>query len=161
MKLLKHIQKKSSDTKTQYAFFVALFITFVIAVVWSTTLPTRFSSIGPDTGEKDEKTKDSKTFAEIFEEAKSQVGNIADFDIEKEEEIETNSLDALGMNDEYTEFNEDEEIEKNFESDTVVGSAISDEVEVAKEEPRTVLIEIRKSEDNENSENANDPDGIQ
>lgn len=154
MKLIKRIQSKPSSVKARYAFLTALFCTLVIAFVWSTTLPARFSQIDGQKSVPEEKQKTPDSFTDIFNEAKMQVGNVVNWDEAEKREVETTNLDSLSelgsqpttSQEEVTEPEEiesttiEQPIEPVEEESTTVEEATETETE------RTILIEVRKQE---------------
>jgi len=172
MDSLKRLQNKPSKAKGHYVFFVALFLTLVIAFVWSTTLPARFSKVGPEgnSDTEDEQHDETKTFTEILDNAKTQVGAIADWETEDDEEgveIDTNNLDSLNIFDDSTAEdsieNEPETIHESVpfqeeqslpEKDVITETEVEDDP--VEDEPRTVLIEVKKSNPNDETDSEND-----
>lgn len=56
MSFLAELRQKPSETKVQYAFAGAFVLTFVIAGIWTTTLPARFAAIGTSVESSDVQT---------------------------------------------------------------------------------------------------------
>lgn len=70
MKFLEYLQSKPRGVRAQYAALIAGIVTGAVAVVWATTLPSRFASIGTvetDGGEDE--------LSELVGDAKEQLGN--------------------------------------------------------------------------------------
>jgi hypothetical protein len=143
MRLLREIQSKPSDAKARYAAVGASVVTGLIALIWVTTLPSRFASVTPAEGEVSD-TRGTEEFKELFDETKAQLGNVINWQ-EAIEELsgETTNLDTLNTPD-Y----------KNGEAESTAGEVPKvaddetspDEIETPPEEesegetPRTVLI---------------------
>lgn len=148
MKYLKRIQSKPSSVKARYAFLIALSCTIIIAFIWSTTLPARFSHIdGTQDVEKTE-PEPTNTLTDIFNEAKVQVGNVVNWDEGEPESFTTTNLDALSKpknrvatTSPVTESDSIEERQSTTTSPAPVPEA-----------PRTVLIEVREKESTEEPE---------
>lgn len=160
MEIFKRLQSKSSNSKAQYAFFTALSITFVVAFIWSTTLPARLASISEGLVEDGPVDDSSQTFSEIFNEAKNQVGAIADWDEDLENEIETTNLDNLKMEEDQEVGIDSVDNTETHPEDVVVEEAdqepkvlVEEEIleEQEPQQPRTVLIEVKKSSSTEES----------
>ncbi len=98
MSFLKNLQSKSSSTKAQYALAISGVVTGFIAIVWVSTLPAHFSEM---TGTEIVQKEESESFLEVFNDAKSQLGNVIDWNedtqsIDDAPQYETDNMDALG-----------------------------------------------------------------
>jgi hypothetical protein len=84
MSLLERIRSKPPHVRGQYAFWFSVSVTAVVAVIWATTIPARFShttiSLEVDAG---------KDMQEIFAEAKDQVANTITAELQNIEAIDT------------------------------------------------------------------------
>jgi len=100
MSLWRKLQSKSSGIKAQYAFGIAGVITGFIAIIWISTVPARFAEIAPL--EDMIAQEDTPDFQEIFNDSKSQLGNVID-SLEalpnqlEEASMPTGNLDALDL----------------------------------------------------------------
>jgi hypothetical protein len=91
------IQTKSSSVKTQYSFLIAGLVTGIIGMVWVSTLPARFSQMAASNETNSEESEDSLGLNDLFNDTKSQLGNIIDTTKESIEEVQpTTNLDSLG-----------------------------------------------------------------
>lgn len=74
------LRGRSDVAKTQISFWTAFFVTGVIAVIWSTTLPARFAENGDVATTTSAVKADTKSFTESFAARfgvlKDQVGSI-------------------------------------------------------------------------------------
>ena len=92
------IQTKSSNVKTQYSFLIAGLVTGIIGMVWVSTLPARLSQMAASGETNSEESEDSSGLNDLFNDTKSQLGNIIDTTKEgiAEEVQPTTNLDSLG-----------------------------------------------------------------
>lgn len=69
-----NVQSKSSAVKAQYAFGIAGVITGLMAIVWISTIPARFTGVAP----QEELTTDgnAQNFQQLFNNSKDQLGNV-------------------------------------------------------------------------------------
>lgn len=96
MAFLKHIQRKSSTVKAQYAFGAATVVTGLIGVIWVSTLPAKFSTISVATPSV-EGTDELNGF---LTNTKDQLGSIVEAVNETGETRDkqpTTNLDMLGV----------------------------------------------------------------
>lgn len=150
MKFIKRMRSRSHSVKAQYAFFIALFCTLVIAFVWSTTLPARFSNFNPLVPVQEETKTDGGSLTDIFNEAKMQVGNVVNWDETEQPDVTTTNLDALSEgNTPPASTSPEYELPPEEESGTTTEGSVESET------PRTVLIEVREKESEETSSEAN------
>ena len=93
MKLLEHIKSKPSDVKAQYSALVAGIVTGAIAVVWVSTLPSRFAEIeAPSTDTRDSMDK----LGELIGDTKEQLGNVVGTSEAVKTNVTTSNLDLIG-----------------------------------------------------------------
>jgi hypothetical protein len=92
MGIIQSLRSKPQHVRTQYAFVIALLITAVIAAIWMTTLPARFSGYGK-VQKEDSATKEE--FSNFVSDAKTQFGNVIESQNEKEED--TSRMGDLSM----------------------------------------------------------------
>lgn len=79
MSFLKNLETKSSTTKANYAFAFASVITGLIVIIWMSTISARFSDMK---GSKQAEKKDgqAEANAKFLDTAKSQLGNLVNWD---------------------------------------------------------------------------------
>lgn len=102
MGFLSRIQEKNSDTKTWYAFFGATVVTGLIALVWVSTLPARFSGgislDAKDTEALDMLDESTEEIGSVVSDTKSQLGNLIQGMREESQQImegENTALDTM------------------------------------------------------------------
>ncbi len=95
MDFLERIQSKPSNVKTQYAFGVASAITVIIAIVWMSTIPARFSEVSlKQTDSKEEKAN----LGDLVNDTKNQLGNvIGSVENLSDTPSEPTNMDAINM----------------------------------------------------------------
>ena len=78
MSFLQNLQSKSPTAKANYAFAFASIITGLIVIIWMSTIPARFSDMrgNKQAEKKDEGQKGLEAKAEFLDTAKSQLGNL-------------------------------------------------------------------------------------
>jgi hypothetical protein len=83
MSFLERLKQKPQHVKGQYAFGIAFFLTMLIAVMWSVSLPARFAgmneAIVPD------EIENGSFLDGVIQEAESQLGNVIDTTTEETE----------------------------------------------------------------------------
>lgn len=78
MSLLEHIRTKPKEERTRYAFLVASIVTGIIAMVWITTIPARFTThVQTLTQKQENKEKKDTSSGEpsVFDSFKDQFAN--------------------------------------------------------------------------------------
>ena len=81
MSFLQNLQSKSPTAKANYAFAFASIITGLIVIIWMSTIPARFSDMkgNKQAEKKDEGQKGLEAKAEFLDTAKSQLGNLVNW----------------------------------------------------------------------------------
>lgn len=87
MSFLERVRAKNPRTRKNYALFIALCVTAVIALIWMTTVPSRMSQVGMTTGS----FKKPEVFSDVLNSAKEQVAQT----IESIPRETTPNMDAL------------------------------------------------------------------
>lgn len=100
MRLFRYLQSKPREVKAQYAALIAGVITGGIAVVWASTIPTRFAEKVPLVEE------DDTSLTEFITDTKTQLGNIVSTKEEVEADIAEN-LKLLGSEETSVEVEEE------------------------------------------------------
>lgn len=96
MSILKRIQEKDPIAKAQFSLLASGVVTGLIALVWVTTLPARIgNSISLD-GKDYTKEQTEGGLGSIIGEAKNQLGSLADWKEQLEEQSEPNPDSAMG-----------------------------------------------------------------
>lgn len=153
MEFLKRIQSKSSETKAKYAFAFALSVTIIIAVVWTTTLPARFSEITQKSASTAEETSDS--LSGFFDEVNNQAASLGELKEEIQEQVKTANLDALNFtgtttatsSENGTTTPEEQNTENVFETPEQVSEKhTASSTLAAPYVPKTILIEVKEQE---------------
>jgi hypothetical protein len=96
MSFLRDLQSKSQTAKANYAFAFASVITGLIVIVWISTIPARFSNMKGNENRENNDTQQEGVQAgtEFFDTAKSQLGNIIDWNkTERKENTEEAPLE--------------------------------------------------------------------
>lgn len=128
--LLEHIASKGSETKGRYAFFIALFVTLMIGLIWASTIPSRFANINAN------KEDVPSPLDNLMVETKENLGTVIE-SMGREEEVFSENMDMLDLS-------SDEE--KEATSTTISDFFIKDEntatttIVAPKIGPRTILI---------------------
>lgn len=127
LKKIESLRQKPKHTRNAYAFWVALLVTLVIALLWSTSLSVTLSSTSKTNSvEQTESTKQESSFFHTLEELKkSMVSTFTDMRtstqyVRKEnpkEQVDQNTLDLQKI---Y-----DESLKKNKESSSGASHASS------------------------------------
>ncbi len=78
MDLLERLRTKPHYVKTRYAFLVALSVTFLILVVWVSTLPARFAELSIMQAEHIEGTPEGESLGDLFDNTKDQLGAVVE-----------------------------------------------------------------------------------
>lgn len=143
MRFIERLKRKSSVTKAQFAFAVAVIATSVVAFVWSTTLPARFASFGTSTDDiKSEENASGPSFTELYDETKSQIGAAAGWNDAKETNVSTSNMDAL----KNPVSEEGGTLETTSTSTSTPATEPVENSTKGSSTPKTVLIEVKKSE---------------
>lgn len=96
MSFLKRIQEKDSAAKAQFSLLASGVVTGLIALVWVSTLPARIGNTISLDGKEHTEEQDSKGLGSIFGEAKNQLGSLADWKKQLEEESSPQPDSAMG-----------------------------------------------------------------
>lgn len=147
MSLLRRIQEKDSGAKARYAFAGATIVTGLIALVWASTLPARFSGVvsldGEDAEALDAFEESTQEIGSAVTNTKSQLGNLIQGVREESQQMkeeENTTYDTI-VNDEVTP---SETVIEN-EHEPVVQEPVpvekkEEEVILPTPEPRVILI---------------------
>ena len=138
MEFLQTIRKKSNATKSGYAFFIATFLTFVIAGIWVTALPARFAQIGSvDVTEAIEpNTAEEGSLGSLLGSSKEQLGAILDsVPIQNQDEEVFGSEDTSALT-RLKNVNEENGTE------SLDASVSQKEIEVTAEEKRDAVVTV-------------------
>jgi|GEM_PF-2383894 len=124
MSLLNNMRGTSDETKKHVAGIFATSITGVIAIVWFSTLPSRFGSFVDSPRDQNAVVVEDETpsLSDLFSEAKNQVGSIAESlpdtqkQLEEAKEAFTESSKPKAVRIKTLTKTEDPEVEKEVES---------------------------------------------
>ncbi len=147
MSLLRRIQEKNSDAKTWYALVGATVVTGLIALVWVSTLPARFSGVvsldAKDTEALDMLEESTEEIGSVVSDTKSQLGNLIQGMREESQQLmeEENAARDTSVADEITQPTTATERERvPVVEETVPAVEEKEETVLPTPEPRVILI---------------------
>ncbi len=150
MDFLDKLRAKPSDVRAQYAFFVASFITGIIAIIWVSTLPAQVAKVMKvNEGEITDSAEsvDPKTFSDLIEDSGGKVGTVIEAvqdlnNLPAEMDMITQNLNGLEVGTTEDFLKETQETARL----QVVEKIINEEIKPIDPEPVTknIMIEVRK-----------------
>ncbi len=93
MDFLDRLRALPGDSKKRYAFFAALIVTSIIALMWAIALPARFEET-VTTSDSTAPGDSQDTVPELIEEGKNQIGSVIDSVLENAPAIPTEIPDT-------------------------------------------------------------------
>lgn len=142
MNLLERLRAQPRHVKGQYAFAGALSATLLVALVWSASLPARFSG-APLAGQAETRVQEEADvgFTDLVEVARTQLGNVVG-----------STEDADGGTEQGSVTNIAESIRQAEQEGRSVESGTARQEEPAEPGPATVLIGVEESEEESESQ---------